>query len=183
MPEDNVVNIGLGCSAFKIAVYLANTPNMSEYNKLDTLYPLVKGELARIGVACGNGWRKVFNVYSKLLYELDPAYFPYRCLAPTWQVYRDDFLLQQGSGTALLFSPPIVNEIDDCIHIIMGKTYAKELINSAKLNCSLIWLDDQFALDVNKRIIVCPYFDYRQLSNQKIVRLAGLMKGLFNETS
>ncbi|WP_413702001.1 DUF6942 family protein [Psychromonas sp. KJ10-10] len=186
MPENNsvnIVNIGLGCSTFNLAVYLANTLNMSEYNKLDTIYPLVSGEITSIGLACGNGWRKVFNVYSKLLYELDPTYFPYRCLAPTWRLYRDNFLLQQGSGTALLFTPPILNKSDDCIHIIMGKTYAKELINSGKLRSSLIWLDEQFAIDVNSKVIVCPYFDYRQLSNNKIVRLAGLMRGLLNESA
>lgn len=172
------MDIGLGCSKFKIAVYLANTPNMPEYNQLNGVQTLNNDDITTIGLMCGNGWRKVFNVYSKLLYALDPACFTYHQFAPTWQRYRDQFLLQQDSRTALLFSPPILNKSSDCIHIISGKTYAKELINRGKISTSLIWLDEDFAIDVINRVIVCPYFDYRQLSNIKIERLALLIKEL-----
>ncbi|PKG39828.1 hypothetical protein CXF74_06585 [Psychromonas sp. Urea-02u-13] len=174
-------------------VYIANKPNMPEYRHCNSVQAMTSGEITAIGLACGNGWRKVFNVYSKLLYALDANDFSFKTLAPTWQTYRDDFLLQQGSATALLFSAPLLlkelsKELSKesqanshCIHIISGKTYAKTLIDSGLLNVSLIWIDEYFAIDVQKRLIVCPYFDYRQLSNQKIEQLAKLMSGLVNQ--
>ena len=64
------------------------------------------------------------------------------------------------------------------MHIICGKGYAKALINSGKLIVDLVWLDDEFAIDSENKLIVCPYFDYRQLSNIKIERLAGLLQNL-----
>ncbi|GLS91872.1 hypothetical protein GCM10007916_29420 [Psychromonas marina] len=174
-------NEGFGCSQFTIAVYIANKPSMVEYENCVAMHAMTAQEITKIGIACGNGWRKVFNVYSKLLYALDSELFSFSGCAPTWQGYRDNFLLQQGSGTALLFSPPLCLPDSQTIHIISGKTYAKALINSDQLMTSLIWLDESFAIDVAKRLIVCPYFDYRQLSNQKIEYLADLIKQLMTE--
>lgn len=177
--------IGLGCPQFTIAAYIESRPTMFNYNSLKQLTPLVPDEIQAIGQACGNGWRKVFNVYAKLLYELDTEYFPNAKLAPSWQEYRDHFLLQAGSHTSLLFSPPIVDE-ETClqfpsqpiIHIIMGRTYAKRLIAEGHLTSPMDWLDSEFAINTDHNVIVCPYFDYRQLSNIKIQRLAALMKYL-----
>ncbi|PKF63300.1 hypothetical protein CW745_00135 [Psychromonas sp. psych-6C06] len=178
-------NVGFGCSAFKFAVYIANKPALSEYDNLQSMQTLAAQEIAHIGQCCGNGWRKVFNVYSKLLYALDPQCFSFMQRASTWQKYRDQYLLQQGSATALLFSAPKITDLrtgeHNCIHIISGKTYAKTLIESGQLQTSLTWLDEHFAIDVSKRLIVCPYFDYRQLSNAKIEFLANLIKELVND--
>jgi hypothetical protein len=60
----------------------------------------------------------------------------------------------------------------------MGKTYAKSLLSSGALDLELIWLNNEFAINHSQRLIVCPYFDYRQLSNVKIERLAELIKEL-----
>ena len=120
--------------SYSIAVYLANKPNMPEYVECDGIQVLAPGDITAIGLACGNGWRKVFNVYSKLLYALPLNDFSFKTLAPTWQAYRDEFLLQQGSATALLFSAPLLQADNHCIHIISGKTHAKDLINRGKLN-------------------------------------------------
>jgi hypothetical protein len=60
------------------------------------------------------------------------------------------------------------------IHIIMGKTYAKSFDFADKL----IWLDNEFAIKPENNVIVCPYFDYRQLSNIKIIRLVEMIKSL-----
>lgn len=171
-------NIGLGCSSFTIAVYIANKPNMFEYQQLSSILPVTSGEITAINAACGNGWRKVFNVYAKLLYVLDNKNFNYSSLATTWQKYRDTFLLQQDSNTALLFSSPQLEKNKSSLHIICGKTYAKHLLASKKLIANFDWLDDEFAIDRTQNLIVCPYFDYRQLSNIKIERLANLLKEL-----
>jgi len=176
-----MASIGLGCSKFTFSVYLANTPNMLEYQGITVVNSLVSGEINAIGQACGNGWRKVFNVYAKLLYALNPADFDFAQRAPTWQTYRDGCLLQAGSETALLFSPPELNANTQTIHIICGRTYAKQLLASDELQANLVWLDDEFAIDVSNRLIVCPYFDYRQLSNIKIGRLSVMLSQLLNQ--
>jgi hypothetical protein len=173
-----VNNIGLGCANFTIAVYIANKPNMLEYQQLTHISPLTSGEINAINQACGNGWRKVFNVYAKLLYSLDIKNFSYSELAPTWQKYRDSFLLQPNSQTALLFSPPILTKTTESLHIICGKTYAKHLLATGQLEADFIWLDDEFAIDKAQNLVVCPYFDYRQLSNIKIEKLAYLLKNI-----
>jgi hypothetical protein len=170
--------IGFGEANFTFAVFIANQPNMFEYQQLSRLMPLTSGEINSINQACGNGWRKVFNVYAKVLYALDKDIFSFSTLAPTWQLYRDKFLLQAGSKTALVFNqPPLLNTIshNEAIRIICGRTYAKDLIKNNKLQANFIWLDDEFAIDKVHNIIVCPYFDYRQLSNVKIERLSRLI--------
>ena len=168
-------DIGLGCPTFNFAVYIGNTPAMLEYQDLRTISPLTRGEIGSIGQACGNGWRKVFNVYAKLLYSLNRNDFEFSQLALSWQQYRDAFLLQSGSNTALLFSPPQIDPDSKKYHVICGKTYAKQLLETGQLKADLNWLDDEFAVDNKSRLIVCPYFDYRQLSNIKIERLAQLL--------
>lgn len=151
---------------------------MLEYQSLSEVTPLIEGEINVINHACGNGWRKVFNVYAKLLYALDKKHFDYSEKAPTWQNYRDKQLLQTQSKTALLFSSPQLIPNREIVHIICGKGHAKALINSGKVEANLIWLDEEFAIDKENKLIVCPYFDYRQLSNIKIECLARLLQNL-----
>jgi len=166
---------GLGCRDFNIAVYIANTPAMFEYQNLTRVNSLTSGEITAIGQACGNGWRKVFNVYAKVLYALPDDYFEFSLLAQSWQEYRDSYLLQENSKTALLFSPPSFIKDSETLHIICGRTYAKELIKNNSLTAQLTWLDEEFAIDKQNKVVVCPYFDYRQLSNVKIDRLAVML--------
>jgi hypothetical protein len=179
----NDQEVGFGSDDYQIAVYIANRPPIYEYQQLSHLTALTTGEIAYIGQHCGNGWRKVFNVYAKLLYALDCQHFNFASYAPTWQKYRDDFLLQSHSKTSLLFSAPQLKSIKynrnkQAIHIIMGKTHAKSLLNSGALESELVWLNNEFAINRSQRVIVCPYFDYRQLSNVKIERLAELISEL-----
>lgn len=173
-----MTNIGFGDSDFSFAVYIANKPNMLEYQSLTAVVPLVEGEINAINQSCGNGWRKVFNVYAKLLYALDKEHFAFSTQALTWQSYRDRYLLQLKNNTALLFSAPQLEPSKDIVHIICGKGHAKTLISSGKLEVNLVWLDEEFAIDSHNKLIVCPYFDYRQLSNIKIERLADLLRSL-----
>jgi len=172
------MSFGLGCPNFNFAVYIANTPAMLEYQSLMQVSPLTCDEITAIGQACGNGWRKVFNVYAKLLYALPEKHFSFAASAPTWQQYRDNTLLQVGSQTALLFSPPYLNTNSKTLHIICGRTYAKQLLKTGELTAQLTWLDEEFAIDKHNKVIVCPYFDYRQLSNIKIKRLSEMLTAL-----
>jgi hypothetical protein len=176
--SDDVSGLGDVCAQFN--VYIANRPAFSDYSNLGCIKPLSAGEIHAIGLACGNGWRKVFNVYAKLLFALHAENIVSLQSSQSWQHFRDHVLLQDSSNTRLLFLAPKLDNIEDSnsnvIHIIMGKTYA----NSLNLPYSLTWLDHEFAIDIYNKLLVCPYFDYRQLSNIKIMRLVELIKQLRN---
>lgn len=168
---------GFGDSAAGTRVYIANRPPMAEYADLAVMQPLHSGEIELINRACGNGWRKVFNVYAKLLFALDTKQFTFAQHAASWQQYRDHYLLQAGSSTALMFSPPQLQPVKNAVHIIAGRTYAKALLENG-LAAQLSWLNNEFAVDKHNRVLVCPYFDYRQLNNEKLAFLARLIKVL-----
>ncbi|MEP0174735.1 MAG: hypothetical protein ABJH28_11685 [Paraglaciecola sp.] len=163
-----MIETGLGDINAHFKVYIANRPNFADFQTTPKLTPLGRGELDAIGKACGNGWRKVFNVYAKVLFALNCEDLVSVQKATTWQEFRDKYLLQAGSNTSLLFTPPQLS--NDDIHIVMGKTYAKSL------GLSLQWINDDFAIAPKAKLIVCPYFDYRQLSNIKIVTLVELIR-------
>ena len=169
---------GLGDPFAQFKVYIGNRPNFSDYPSVDHVNPLSTGEIHAIGQDCGNGWRKVFNVYAKLVFALNAEDLVSLQGAQSWQSYRDNSLLQDSCNTSLLFLAPqlvaVKNKSSHGIHIIMGKTYAKSL----NLPQSLTWLDHEFAIDTCNKLLVCPYFDYRQLSNLKIIRLVTLIKQL-----
>lgn len=160
--------IGLGSRNSSINFYIANRPPIDDYPAMDELRGLATGELAHIVKHTSNHWRKAFNVYAKLLfdwYQLQSR----KNLPYTWQTYRDLELFQSHSQEALLFSTPQLD--NNSIHIIAGKTYA------AHLNLPpSIWIDPYFALNKEFRLIVAPYPDYRQLSNERIARLIELMR-------
>ncbi|MBU3070390.1 hypothetical protein KOI40_11185 [Aestuariicella sp. G3-2] len=167
---------GFGSEDAELAIYLANRPPLDDYPLLDHVKPLLPGELAHIVANTSNHWRKVFNVYAKFLQALawDEA-----DEAGTWQKYRDKGLLQSGCREALLFSSPVFTQelsTEGCqskISIVAGKTYAAQLALP-----TLTWLDAYFAINRDYKVIVCPYLDYRQLSNERIDRLAGLVREL-----
>ncbi|WP_343856799.1 DUF6942 family protein [Aliiglaciecola litoralis] len=164
---------GLGDPNAQFNVYIGNRPNCDLIHANRAVQPLNSSDIGTIGQACGNGWRKVFNVYAKLLFALGRNHFSFNANFPSWQAYRDNELLQMGSRTALWFSPP-ENTAKPGIELIMGRTYAKSL----QLPVSLTWLNEEFALANERNLIVCPYFDYRQLSNQKILYLVDLLTNL-----
>ena len=160
---------GLGNNKASFRVYIENIPPLERYQNLQITRPMEQGEIKMIADETGNHWRKIFNVYAKLLFDINPRTFS------TWQQLRDNYLLQNSGHEALLFSPPEFNEAPSPIlHIIMGKSYANKL----GLADSAFWLNDCFAINKQKRIIICPYFDYRQLSNARITQLVGLIHSL-----
>lgn len=163
---------GFGDSQASFNVFMANRPvhPIADTEEATGIIPLKSDDIYQIGQACGNGWRKVFNVYAKLLYALDNKNWVDKQEHKSWQDYRDSRLLQSGSKTALYFRAPNRDELHNCdVNIAMGKTFA----NGVRFSDSLVWLDDEFAQIPS--LIVCPYFDYRQLSNAKIIRLVSLI--------
>ena len=90
-----------------------------------------------------------------------------------WQAYRGQGLLQANGGTAWLFTPPTIrldthDTADNTIHIVMGKGYAQRLGFEYELPQLLDHHHGDFAVYEQRRLLLCPYFDYRQLSNEKI---------------
>lgn len=174
--------IGIGNKSASFCVYIENKPPLERYQALTTLSPINAGEIKNIADETGNHWRKIFNVYAKLYFEYTPLHFK------NWQALRDNHLLQEVSNTALVFTPPTFAElntkqpIDDIcvnkkVNLIMGRTYAKKL--GVSEHC--YWLSEDFAINHQASFIICPYFDYRQLSNIKIIQLTGLINSLTPE--
>jgi hypothetical protein len=166
MITDDINNkVGIGDHHYTLAVHIGNRPPLDEYLRREHLAPAKEGELMMIANETGNHWRKIFNIYAKLAYMLDGKYFA------SWQAYRDNFLLTQGSQQALLFNQTKLTHKPNAINIICGKTYAATLLDAD----NLIWLDSHFATIPSLRLIVTPYFDYRQLSNIKLQKLLELI--------
>ena len=168
-----------------IRVFIANRPPLDIYQQRNNLLSMEFGEIDEIARLTGNHWRKIFNVYAKLMFALLSSN---NCLAndiSTWQIYRDKSLLQHNSATALLFSKPYfqietASTAKQCksntVNIVMGKQYAASLGLDREHNKELIIIDNDFAISKSHNIIICPYFDYRQLSNIKIDHLVKLIK-------
>lgn len=170
---------GLGEQQAVFNVHLANKPPIASYENRRSIKACTRGEIKTIGELAGNHWRKIFNVYSKLLYALDlPQWQEYE----TWQTLRDNGLLQKGSDTALIWNTAEARFTEalkakpnkDRLTLVTGKSYAEALGLSEKL----VWIDQDFALLKSSNLIVSPYFDYRQLSDVKIQKLAELIKNI-----
>ena len=166
---------GFGDAYACFRVYLAAPPAMETYQQLAGFQALQAGDIDQIYRHCGNGWRKIFNVYAKLLFALPPTHFPFTAVASSWQQYRDGQLLQRASNTALYFSEPQLGRDDGVFHLIAGRTLAKQLLGQG-LQAELHWLSAEFAVDPLRKLIVTPFFDYRQLNNEKIVISAQLLQ-------
>lgn len=158
MPQDPAnTAIGLGDADARLRLFAPHRPPLEPYLSLDRLQPLATGELAAMVSATGNHWRKIVNLYAKLVHRLDPQ-------EQRWQDCRDQRLLQAGSGCALLFSAPPL-PADNRWQLVMGKAYAESY--------GLDQLDDLrtelgFRWSPSRRLILTPYFDYRALSNARL---------------
>lgn len=181
-------------------MYIANRPAGARYQSLETYEPLLAGELQSIVANNTNHWRKALNVYAKVLWQLDwlrknrlgdRASLASVASVNSWQEYRDAYLLQAHSQEAMLFSAPdfsktktsnprnsqsLNNTLNSAaVHWVVGKTYAAALDLPA-----LTWLDAHFAVNREHRLIVSPYVDYRQLTNECIVQFADIYEQLVN---
>lgn len=171
--------VGFGDPKSLIRVYIDKRPNDDEYKRLDVVRPTRHGEIKDIGQRFGNGWRKVFNIYAKLLFALPTQWYPLSGARESWQLMRDTDLLQGSAGHALLFSAPALEQAG--VHIVMGKTYAQHLIDKGLVPNDFIWKDAHFAKSTSANVIICPYFDYRQLTNERIDVLVSLIVGTLDQ--
>ena len=158
---------GIGVAHGQIVFCLGKRPPLDDYPDLNHIRPLKPGEVHYIGQNTSNHWRKIFNVSAKFLFELRQQ--SNDTLYPSWQALRDDSLFQAHGDEVLLFTPTDLKQTDK-IYIICGKTYAQSLELGP-----LLWLDNHFAISEQVPLIVSPYLDYRQLSNERITRLVELV--------
>ena len=138
-------------------------PVAEQYLPGGCLAPLSSELLSDI-MASGNHWRKIINCAAKLLFALDAKGHA------SWQLYRDHFLLRAGSGQYLHAGVVNVHALAG-IKIITGKQHGQDVLGP-------VWQDGDFYLEAEQGIIVSPYFDYRQLSNQKILELRDIIRQL-----
>ncbi|OUR94965.1 hypothetical protein A9Q81_14470 [Gammaproteobacteria bacterium 42_54_T18] len=164
--------VGIGDLDCDFVVYIGNRPPLVEYIERLELIPAIKGELSSIGSETGNHWRKIINIYAKLGYMLDSKGFA------SWQLYRENYLLTKGSHQALLFDDCIEPAESEIVRLICGKTHAATLLVDNAVDSSVRWVDADFAIDPSRRLIVTPYFDYRQLSNAKLETLVSIINSL-----
>lgn len=162
---------GIGNANALIQLYIENPPPLDQYKQLTYIKPIESNEIPEIAQSTGNHWRKIFNVLAKLVHELEQTSFN------TWQSLRDMTLLQRSSNYCLRFDAPIRRDLSkQNVHIIIGKTYATQL----GFADACYWLTPYFAINEKEQVIICPYFDYRQLTNEKISQLVKLIKPLRN---
>ncbi len=159
---------GLGSEQANLYFYIKNRPPLNLYQNLTSIKKLTPGEISYICEETGNHWRKIFNVYAKIIFELLPSNLT------TWQLLRDEELLQNEEHCLVFSKPDELNLNSEKIHIILGKGYAEQLGFAEQCH----WLTNDFAINNEKRIIISPYFDYRQLSNIKIALLCRLIQQL-----
>lgn len=166
-------NTGLGTTNAIFNVYVERTPPLEYPLEPGEMRPVVNGEINAINQAGGNGWRKVFNVYAKLVDALPAPLKPASGNYQTWQSFRDQELLQAQGKTALCFGDAdiVSNAATGGIHIVAGRTHA----GKQGLSGQCRWLSESFAVHPTLPIFICPYFDYRQLSNAKIDVLVNLI--------
>lgn len=147
----------------------------------------------RIEQLGGNNYRKVFNIYSKLSFYLE-QYLNYSRVTDitTWQEYRDSFFLDLESPCRIAFLsdyefsylqeksqlPDSLCETikqclnsDNVLHLFSGK----KCISAFNFEDRCFWMSEYFAQVKDANAIVTPYFDYRQLSNERIIQLQKLI--------
>ena len=167
--------VGFGSPESPIKIYIANRPPIDNYPIMQELRGMLPGEIDHIVRHTSNHWRKVFNVYAKFLFDWQTQTL--NNVLTRWQDYREQAMFQDNSVASLLFTPPRFDDATARFHIVAGKTYA------ASLNLPpLVWIDQYFALNREHQLIVSPYPDYRQLSNDRTMTLITLMKSVANPT-
>lgn len=150
MPETDY----LGSHRPRLVLYLPHRPN--------GLAQLVDAPDARALVAANsNHWRKIVTLLAKIACPD----------ADGWRRFRDEALFQH---TALCFAPALVNT--GSWHWIGGRD---NLQRFPALQHAARPLDDSpgVSIDPDRRLLLTPYPDYRQLSNALVSRIRLALAG------
>ncbi|WP_104003068.1 DUF6942 family protein [Marinobacterium lutimaris] len=134
----------LGSANPRLCVYIPHLPEALEACA-------ASGDVATLLAHNSNHWRKIVTLSAKIASPDDD-----------WRTFRDQQFFRQ---VALVFSASI--EVGACWHWIGGKdNQARFGLDSADW-APLAGTDDLF-IDAERKLLLTPYPDYRQLSNQKV---------------
>ena len=161
---------GFGSPQANLIIYCNNTPTTSLLIN-NQIIPICYPDIEKINTDNGNGWRKIFNVYAKLLFEINPLKFK------SWQDLRNDFLLQSHCNHQLVLNPDSIPSLNNnTLQILMGKTFALTHYNETQID----WIEPHIAKVKDENVFITPYFDYRQFNNEKIKNFAKIVKTTIN---
>lgn len=165
----------IGSKAAKVAVLILHDLPEGTTKEGTRVHPMSPDWREAIIQAGGNNWRKIFNIYAKLCRTLMLEDQTFK----TWQEYREERLLTSESSFQLLCfgdEKELKKQAglfsEDTLVLVTGKKCAEAI----GVDDQLHWLDQSFAQVIGRSWLVCPYFDYRQLSNIKIERLVELIR-------
>lgn len=157
---------GFGHSAPNWVLHIANRPDLPEFNQ-DNFRTLAEGEVASIINNTSNHWRKVFSIMAKISFAL------YDTGCESWQQYRDTKLLSGSGFEALSYLPYAEDANDNYFSVVAGFQYAATQLDLDKLiphhsTSKLLRIE-------GSDCVVTPYFDWRQLNNELLEKLIGIM--------
>lgn len=156
-------SITIGNKKAGIAFYLPNPPIFP-----DNLQPNDKNFVDNVIELNGNHWRKIFTIMAKIAVKSDQP--------DAWRAIRSKLF----TDTVNLMSTSLfINSKALCpnasLHIVCGQqaldllksqSSSNDNIEQAILNAKPI--DEKQKIMAHKQILIAPYLDYRQFSNQQI---------------
>ncbi|MZR63930.1 hypothetical protein [Alcanivorax sp. DP30] len=142
----------LGNPDARLVLYLPHRPA-----GLDSFAHAPSAEV--IVAANSNHWRKIINLLAKVVSPV----------ADDWRAFRDSRLFNEA---ALCFAPEVGGQ--EGWHWIAGQANRERF---AGFECQARTLPDDtgIAVDWPRKLLLSPYPDYRQLSNQRVERIRALL--------
>ncbi|TCK08782.1 DUF6942 family protein [Marinobacterium mangrovicola] len=144
----------LGTPAPRLSVYIPHEPASIDACIADT-------RITTLLAQNSNHWRKIVNLAAKVASPDDD-----------WRSFRDAYFFNQ---VALVFAPEL--EQTDGWHWIGGKENQTRFGMTNLSASPLPGTDDLFVIPEQK-LLLTPYPDYRQLSNQKVAMIREALETL-----
>ena len=163
----------IGEATAVLNVCINNVPEWPSQTFPENTTTLSGNELSQLIAVNSNHWRKIFNVYAKLLHAINPKN------TDDWRQVRDHRLLQAGNQHALTLGTPRLEQPLKSLTLIAGKQFAENLgllTNAQEIHPGI------YRPSINNCLVV-PYFDYRALSDKKIAWLADEIRGQWPQIS
>ena len=144
----------LGAARPSLILYLPHRPNgLGRLQQCPDATELV--------AANSNHWRKIVNLLAKVACPVTQE----------WRHYRDTSLFQENT---LCFAPELAN--CECWHWIGGKDNLQRFAGLSH-NARPLDGDPGVSVDTERRLLLTPYPDYRQLSNALVEKVRLSLEG------
>ena len=143
----------LGAAQPMITLYLPHRPNRFAGQDADP-------DAVALMAANSNHWRKIVTLLAKVACPI----------AADWRCFRDESLLR---ATALNFAPELSG--GSGWHWIGGKENLQRF-DRLHHRASPLSGEPEIAMDVQRRLLLTPYPDYRQLSNAMVMQVRAALE-------